>query len=349
MREGHCSDAVEWAPRAQIFTRGNLTFKEAFKRTGKVLNIPCTPLGHRYASPRLLNYVAAPDVVIWSAVLASACLPGILQPMVLLRRTREGRIVPYTDSGILWRDGSFRNDIPGSDLRAMFNVRSTIVSQVNPHISLFFYNRDGSVGQPTLSLHGSRLWRGGFVLSALEHALKLDIRKHLRLLSDLNLLPLLFNQDWSFVWLQKFDGNQTILPKSTVQELFYLLSDPSEKSLAKSIYLGQAATWPKIAAIRMRQQLEDAVALGWSESHCAEPSSTGLSYMGIAAEEAANSVLDEDVSECKQQRVRKPQLRKYSGIEMNKPAAIKRCITADSVDSSLDIRSAESALEHAIK
>ncbi|KAJ1827843.1 hypothetical protein LPJ56_001440 [Coemansia sp. RSA 2599] len=346
MREGHCFDAVEWAPRAQVFTRGNMTFREAFERTGKVLNIPCTPLGHRYASPRLLNYVTAPDVVIWSAVLASACLPGILQPMVLLRKTRQGRIVPYTDCGVFWRDGSFRNDIPGSDLRAMFNVRSTIVSQVNPHISLFFYNRDGSVGQPPLSVHGSRLWRGGFVLSALEHALKLDIRKHLRLLSDLNLLPLLFNQDWSFVWLQKFDGNQTVLPKSRVRELFYLLSDPTEKSLASSIHLGQAATWPKIAAIHMRQRLEDAVALGWAESHCAETFCAGLHCADIA-EKAANAPADEDAE--REQSACKVRERKDSGVQMDPPLAIKRSITADGLNRLSDIRSTESALEHAIK
>ncbi|KAJ2230350.1 hypothetical protein H4R99_005185 [Coemansia sp. RSA 1722] len=342
LREGHCFDAVEWAPRAQIFTRGNLTFKEAFERTGKVLNIPCTPLGHRYASPRLLNYVTAPNVVIWSAVLASACLPGILQPMVLLRKARDGKIVPYTDSGMLWRDGSFRNDIPGSDLRAMFNVRSTIVSQVNPHISLFFYNRDGSVGQPTISIYGSRLWRGGFVLSALEHALKLDIRKHLRLLSDLNLVPLLFNQDWSFVWLQKFDGNQTILPKSNICELLYLLSDPTEKSLARSIYLGQAATWPKVSAIRMRQQLEDAVALGWTESHSAETFSSSLHRTDIA-----NAAADER-ADCEQPD-QKPKERKDSGIDMDSPVAIKRSTTINSLDRDLECRPTESVLEHAIK
>ncbi|KAJ2724405.1 hypothetical protein GGI07_002006 [Coemansia sp. Benny D115] len=267
LRLGHCFDAISWVPRAQVFTRGNLTFREAFERTGKVLSISCTPMGHRYAAPRLLNYVTAPDVIIWSAVLASACLPGVLQPMVLLMKTRSGRVCPYTACGLRWRDGSFRCDIPSAELRATFNVRSTVVSQVNPHINLFFFNRNGAIGQPvTPSFSRLARWRGGFVLSALEHFLKLDIRKHLRMLSDLNLLPLLFRQDWSFVWLQKFDGNVTILPEWRVSELWKLISDPTEKSLAQSIRVGQAATWPKLALIRARQRIEDAVASGWAEA-----------------------------------------------------------------------------------
>ncbi|KAJ2552785.1 hypothetical protein EV175_003178 [Coemansia sp. RSA 1933] len=265
--KGHYFDAVEWVPRAQVFTRGNLTFLEAFQRTGKLLSITCTPLGHKYSPSKLMNYISAPNVVIWSAVMASACLPGVMQPMVLLMKTRDGKIKPYTDSGVLWRDGSFRNDIPNSDLRASFNVKFTIVSQVNPHIALFFYDRDGSIGQPPPYHRHNSIWRGGFVLSAVEHALKLDVRKWLRLLSDLNLMPLLFNQDWTYVWLQKFDGNITIVPKRRVTEYFQLLLDPTPQSLTRSMEAGKAATWPKVKMIKTRQMIEDAIAAGWVDAY----------------------------------------------------------------------------------
>ncbi|KAJ2736862.1 hypothetical protein IW152_000373 [Coemansia sp. BCRC 34962] len=282
--EGHFFDAVEWAARAQVFTRGDLTFKEAFARTGKILNIPCTPMGgHRNSAPRLLNYVTAPNVLVWSAVLASAGLPGILPPMVLLQKSRNGRARPYTDLGVLWRDGSFCSDIPyGPDLR-LLNVQFTVVSQVNPHITMFFYDRGGSVGQPPARGRRS-MWRGGFILSAIEHMLKLDIRKWLRLLCDLNLVPLLFNQDWSYVWLQKFDGNVTVLPQGSVGEWMGLLQDPSEESLERSMRLGTVATWPKIKMIGTRQRVEDAVAEGWADAYraCygASPPPTTLALRG---------------------------------------------------------------------
>ncbi|KAJ1938068.1 hypothetical protein FBU59_004560, partial [Linderina macrospora] len=266
LRQGHYFDPVEWAPRAQVFTRGDTTFREAFERTGKILNISCTPQGRKYAAPKLMNHVSTPDVIIWTAVLASACLPGVLPPMVLLMKTRDGHVRPYTGSGVLWRDGSFRNDIPINDLRETLNVQFTVVSQVNPHVSMFFYDRDGSIGQPP-ARRLSSMWRGGFILSAIEHALKLDIRKWLRLLSDLNLVPLMFNQDWTFVWLQKFDGNVTILPSATFSEYFRLLKDPTYQSAVQSIDEGMVATWPKLKIIRSRMQIEDAITEGWLDAH----------------------------------------------------------------------------------
>ncbi|KAJ2058832.1 hypothetical protein GGI17_004781 [Coemansia sp. S146] len=283
LRRGHYFDAVEWAARAQVFSRGSLTFREAFVRTGKILNISCTPTGgHRHSAPRLLNYVTAPNVLVWSAVLASAALPGVLPPMVLLMKTR-GRVRPYTDSGVLWRDGSFSSDIPyGPDLR-LLNVQFTVVSQVNPHVTMFFYDRGGSVGQPPARGRSS-MWRGGFILSAIEHMLKLDIRKWLRLLCDLNLVPLLFNQDWSYVWLQKFDGNVTVLPHGGVAEWMGLLRDPSEVSLERSMRQGVVATWPKIKMVGTRQRVEDAAAEGWAEAYCAcygaSPPPTTLALRG---------------------------------------------------------------------
>ncbi|KAJ2820845.1 hypothetical protein GGI24_004368, partial [Coemansia furcata] len=281
---GHYFDAVGWAARAQVFTRGNLTFAEAFARTGKILNISCTPLGRRHSAPRLLNYVTAPDVLVWSAVLASAALPGALPPMVLLMKTRDGRVRPYTEAGSLWRDGSFCSDIPyGPDLRRL-NVQFTVVSQVNPHISMFFYERGGGGGSGGSVGRLPGTWRGGFVLSAIEHMLKLDIRKWLRLLCDLDLVPLWFNQDWSYVWLQKFDGNITILPSTRAMEWMGLLSDPSEKYLETCMRQGVVATWPKIAMIRTRQRVEDAIAEGWAEAYgkCygASPLPTTLALRG---------------------------------------------------------------------
>jgi TAG lipase / steryl ester hydrolase / phospholipase A2 / LPA acyltransferase len=46
---------------------GNMTFLEAYNRTRRVLNI-CVSSSSVYETPRLLNYVTAPDVMIWSAV-----------------------------------------------------------------------------------------------------------------------------------------------------------------------------------------------------------------------------------------------------------------------------------------
>lgn len=42
-RTGARFDTVEWARKASFFTMGSMTFKEAFERTGKILNVSVIP------------------------------------------------------------------------------------------------------------------------------------------------------------------------------------------------------------------------------------------------------------------------------------------------------------------
>ena len=76
-RTGARFDSLEWARHCGWFCRGSTTFREAYERTGRILNVSCVPSDPH--SPTILaNYLTAPDCVIWSAVLASAAVPGIL-------------------------------------------------------------------------------------------------------------------------------------------------------------------------------------------------------------------------------------------------------------------------------
>jgi len=45
-------DSVDWARRCSWFTRGSMTFKEAYERTGRILNVSCVP-----ADPHSPTYV----------------------------------------------------------------------------------------------------------------------------------------------------------------------------------------------------------------------------------------------------------------------------------------------------
>jgi hypothetical protein len=71
-------------------------------------------------------------------------------------------------------------------------VTYPVVSQVNPHVHLFFFAPRGSAGRPTAHMKGkgalwhscvgphlriSAGWRGNFLLSAMEHWLKLELTK----------------------------------------------------------------------------------------------------------------------------------------------------------------------------
>ncbi|CAG8498410.1 10156_t:CDS:2 [Paraglomus brasilianum] len=251
--------AVDWARKVQWITKGSLTFREAYERTGRILNISVIPYD-THSPPKLLNYITAPDCVIWSAVIASAAVPGILNPVALMQKTADGSLVPY-NYGHKWKDGSLRTDIPLQSLYSLFNVKFTIVSQVNPHIHIFFYGPRGSVGRPVAHRKG-RGWRGGFLLSSFEQMLKLDLSKWLKVIRDLELMPPVADQDWSSVWLQRFDGNITILPKITVWDYYYILCDPDYRRLSHMITYGQRAAWPTLKMISNRLKIECAIEKG---------------------------------------------------------------------------------------
>lgn len=73
---GAIFDSQEWCREAMWFCKGSLTFKEAYERTGRIFNVSVIPYDP-HSPPKLLNYLTAPDCVIWSAVLASAAIPGV--------------------------------------------------------------------------------------------------------------------------------------------------------------------------------------------------------------------------------------------------------------------------------
>jgi predicted acylesterase/phospholipase RssA len=256
-------DSVDWAKQCSWWTRGSMTFREAYERTGRILNVSCVPADPH--SPTILcNYLTSPDCVIWSAVLASAAVPGILNPVVLMMKTRSGQLVPYS-FGHKWKDGSLRTDIPIKALNLHFNVNFTIVSQVNPHINLFFFSSRGSVGSPVTHRKG-RGWRGGYLGSATEQYLKLDLNKWLKVLRHLELLPRPLGQDWSQIWLQQFVGTITVWPRSRASDFYYILGDPTPDRLARMIHEGQQSMFPKLKFVANRLRIERAVEQGRRET-----------------------------------------------------------------------------------
>lgn len=101
-----------------------------------------------------------------------------------------------------------------------------------------------------------RGWRGGYLGSAIETYLKLDLNKWLKVLRHLELLPRPLGQDWSGVWLQQFSGTITIWPKIRFSDFFYILSDPTPESLGRMLKVGQQSTFPKLLFAENRMKIE---------------------------------------------------------------------------------------------
>ncbi|KAK6464272.1 acyl transferase/acyl hydrolase/lysophospholipase [Scheffersomyces coipomensis] len=264
---GAMFDAVTWARKSCFFTRGSTTFQEAYERTGRKLNVSTVP-SDPHSPVILCNSITSPNCIIWSSLLASAAVPGILNPVVLMMKNpNNNQVVPFS-LGNKWRDGSLRTDIPIDSLNTYYNVNFPIVSQVNPHISLFFFAPKGTVGRPVASPR-SRTYnekyaylRGGFIAAALEQLLKLEITKWLRLIKSLDLLPHVMEQDWSNIFLQRFSGAITIWPRNRLVDFWYILSDPTEERLAEMILKGEKSMFPRLLFIKHRSSIEKAIEKG---------------------------------------------------------------------------------------
>ena len=122
---------------------GDFTFQEAFDRTGRILNIVVTPL-HKGDPPRLLNYLTAPHVLVWSAAVASSSLPGVFEANRLVVKEADGWERYESGARVAFSDGSMEADLPMQQLSEMFNVNHFIISQANPHAVLFASYRQKS-------------------------------------------------------------------------------------------------------------------------------------------------------------------------------------------------------------
>lgn len=95
---------------------GDLTFQEAYDRTGKVLNV-CVTAADTNEPPRLMNYLTAPHAIIWSTVAASSAFPYLFEAQDILAKDVNGGFVRWSPSPgegreRRWRDGSLEDDLP---------------------------------------------------------------------------------------------------------------------------------------------------------------------------------------------------------------------------------------------
>eukprot|EP01137_Pigoraptor_chileana_P012437 Opistho-2@4350 len=249
LKTGIMFDAEIWLTKTRELI-GDFTFEEAYLRTGRVFNVTITS-SNRHAPSKILNYITAPHVVVYSAVVASAAIPGLLAPIELLHKDEHGNIEPYHVEGFKWTDGSLKTDLPFNSLAHLFNVNFFVVSQVNPHIIPFFFDRTGSAGQPV----GGRN-RGGFWIAAVETLLKQDMKKWLTVLRELDLSPQIFGHDWSLVFLQEFVGSVTIVPNPRLEDYVMIVTDPTPERMQGYISRGQVIAWTKMTMIEMTYGIE---------------------------------------------------------------------------------------------
>eukprot|EP01083_Nonionella_stella_P031822 87110_1 len=208
---------------------GELTFLEAYHKTGRILNISVTGCD-RHISSLGLNYVTAPHVTVWSAVIASCGIPTVFQPHELYIKSPDtGVILPFSN-GVQFCDGSLSNDLVMHTM-TQFNVNHFIACQVNPHVVSFLFH---SMASP-VPLFGRLLVLFG---KQLHHYL-------LTILENSPIEPPYINGLLTQTWT----GDVTVVPDLSMNDLFGVLTNIRSDYQQRLSSRGSKATFKHMTRI----------------------------------------------------------------------------------------------------
>jgi len=222
---------------------GDITFMEAYEKTGRVMNINVMPATD-HNMPRTLNYLTAPNVVVWSASICSCAIPGILQAQELLEKDERGELVPFIQEGMEFSDGSFGHDMPMDCLSQWFNVNHFVVSQVNPFLVPFVV--DSMV--PEIVRMCVQLFANEMICIT-RWLCKLGKEYSIGYFS--RLLNIVYG-----LATQRYFGDITIHPSPQLFEYMKLLSNPNEELKKSCIEKGRKLIWGKLSRLKIHCSIE---------------------------------------------------------------------------------------------
>ncbi|WP_022956154.1 DUF3336 domain-containing protein [Perlucidibaca piscinae] len=226
---------------------GEFSFEEAFKKTGRHINVSISPIGANQKS-RLMNELTSPYLLVWSAVLASCAVPVLFPPVTLTSKSAEGQHRPYMPLE-RWVDGSMRSDMPRRRLMRLYNVNYFVASQVNPHIVPLLESERrrqekgaiGSLPKRILKTQSRLLGMGALQVvhdKVSNEALRATLSHAYTMIS------------------QSYYGDATIAPRQyTLKHYRHMLQNPTKESIIWFRQQGERATWARIDQIRVQSRI----------------------------------------------------------------------------------------------
>ena len=224
---------------------GEYTFEEAYQRTGRSINVSVSPV-QNHQKARLLCGYTSPYLMVWSAVLASAAVPGIFPPVTLMKKDLCGNTLPYMPK-LKFVDGSVVSDLPIERLMHLYDVNYTIVSQTNPHVVPFLNRRgrDEKLSLASLPLHllkSEFQFHGQGVFDYLRKRVRPELMRQV-------------SGQLYTIMAQRYSGDVTIAPSYTMRDYRRMLANPEPAYVREMILAGERATWPKISMIRSHARI----------------------------------------------------------------------------------------------
>lgn len=225
---------------------GDLTFKEAYEKSGRYINIVVAPYDASQ-HPRVMNAHTAPDLLVWSAVLASCAVPVLFPPVRLTSKRFDGVHTPYM-ARTRWVDGSVRSDFPQEKIARLFNVNYTIASQVNPHIVPFMQTDEERYRKDLLS------WPKR-IMRAQGKTVAMGVMDFTRdRMGRLTTVRRILDHGYGIID-QRYYGDVNIIGQHSWRHYTYMLQNPKPHLFKLLQREGERATWPKISSIEIHARM----------------------------------------------------------------------------------------------
>lgn len=262
---------VKYLKNFLIENLGNITFAEAFKESGLHINVAVAPYDSSQQA-RIMNAYTSPDLLVWSAVLASCAVPILFPPVKLTSKRHDGQLTPYM-ADARWVDGSVRSDFPQEKMARLYNLNYTIASQVNPHIVPFMQTDAERYRQDMLSWPERIIRRQSKVIGkGIVDFTRGRVGK---------IPPVRRLLDHSYgVFNQGYYGDLNIVGNYSLRHYSYMLQNPRPYLFQLLQREGERATWPKISSIETHARV------GKTIQHCLEL----LSYQDDPAQKRAEFI-----------------------------------------------------------
>lgn len=220
----------------------DLTFREAFELTGRNISISVSPR-ERHQSPRLLNALTSPHVLIRSAVRASCAVPGLFEPVQLLARNSCGETVPFLKSK--WIDGVFAADLPAKQLARLYGTNHYIVSYINPVLLATFRDHKIQISRlkPFVDM----------IKSSTRNLVKSTDNWIARYMP--NSSAGVANKIVHDLLSQDYVGDINIAPQKRLFSPLKLVSPYTHAEIGELLLEGERQTWPRIEMIRISSKI----------------------------------------------------------------------------------------------
>tara|TARA_R110002072_G_scaffold13418_12_gene56274 strand:- start:32097 stop:33569 length:1473 start_codon:yes stop_codon:yes gene_type:complete len=216
----------------------DLTFQEAYEKTGRMISVTIAPLAEHQSS-RLMNSITAPNVFIRSAVTASCAVPGLFPPVMLMAKNVYGEPQPYISTR-RWVDGAVTDDLPAKRLARLYGVNHYIVSQANPLALAMMSSNKFLVPDVAKS----------FVQTSTREWLKAGEKFSRRFFRNVPNVGQAMSMFYS-VMAQDYNGDVNIAPSFNFVDPQKLMGRLTQEEISDLIEEGERATWTRLEQIKI--------------------------------------------------------------------------------------------------